>query len=192
MADTNAQSSENHTRIVPAYHVVTLGILAINLLWSLSHVVKYPGVTSGMAFLVAVALVLLALYARAFAQEKKVYDDNNENTLQKEIVDFMTECWKVDHQPALEPGAESRLNAGEIRQRQGRGEDHLPARLHHVIEQDKELIAACVENSRDEYADKVHQVHRTQHAPFLICRGANLDEYLQRHGEQPGEDSQNA
>jgi hypothetical protein len=39
-----------------------------------------------------------ALYARQYAQEKKVYDDNNENTLQKEIVDFLTECWKADHQ----------------------------------------------------------------------------------------------
>jgi len=39
-----------------------------------------------------------ALYARAYAQEKKVFDDNNENTLQKEIVDFLTECWKADHQ----------------------------------------------------------------------------------------------
>ena len=67
MADTNAQSFENHTRIVPAYHIVTLGILAINLLWSLYHLVKYPSITSGMALLVAVALMLLALYARVFA-----------------------------------------------------------------------------------------------------------------------------
>ena len=37
------------------------------------------------------------LYARAYAQEKKVYDDNNENTLQKEIVDFLTEATKADH-----------------------------------------------------------------------------------------------
>jgi hypothetical protein len=37
------------------------------------------------------------LYARQYAQEKKVFDDNNENTLQKEIVDFLTECWKADH-----------------------------------------------------------------------------------------------
>lgn len=38
------------------------------------------------------------LFSMAFAKEKKVYDDNNENTLQKEIVDFLTECWKADHQ----------------------------------------------------------------------------------------------
>lgn len=37
------------------------------------------------------------LFARQYAQEKKVFDDNNENTLQKEIVDFLTECWKADH-----------------------------------------------------------------------------------------------
>ena len=39
----------------------------------------------------------LSLFSRQYAQEKKVYDDNNENTLQKEIVDFLTECWKADH-----------------------------------------------------------------------------------------------
>jgi hypothetical protein len=42
-------------------------------------------------------LATLTLFSRAYAQEKKVYDDNNENTLQKEIVDFLTECWKADH-----------------------------------------------------------------------------------------------
>lgn len=37
------------------------------------------------------------LFSRSYAQEKKVYDDNNENTLQKEIVDFLTEAWNADH-----------------------------------------------------------------------------------------------
>lgn len=39
-----------------------------------------------------------ALFSRDFAREKKVYDDNNENTLQKEIVDFLDECFKDDHE----------------------------------------------------------------------------------------------
>ena len=38
-----------------------------------------------------------AVFGKMFAHEKKVYDDNNENTLQKEIVDFLTECFKADH-----------------------------------------------------------------------------------------------
>jgi hypothetical protein len=39
-----------------------------------------------------------SLFGKMFAHEKKVYDDNNENTLQKEIVDFLDECWKFDHE----------------------------------------------------------------------------------------------
>jgi hypothetical protein len=34
------------------------------------------------------------VWSRMFAHEKKVYDDNNENTLQKEIVDFLDLCFK--------------------------------------------------------------------------------------------------
>lgn len=39
-----------------------------------------------------------ALFGKMFAHEKKVFDDNNENTLQKEIVDFLDECFKFDHE----------------------------------------------------------------------------------------------
>jgi len=67
MANTASQSYENHTRVVPAYHVVTFGILAINLLWQLYRVVTIPSVETIMAGAVAVALVLLAFYARIFA-----------------------------------------------------------------------------------------------------------------------------
>ena len=39
-----------------------------------------------------------SLFARMYAHEKKVYDDNNENTLQKEIVDFLDECFKFNQE----------------------------------------------------------------------------------------------
>jgi hypothetical protein len=39
-----------------------------------------------------------ALFGKDFAREKKVYDDNNENTLQKEIVDFLDECFKFNQE----------------------------------------------------------------------------------------------
>jgi hypothetical protein len=38
----------------------------------------------------------LGNFGKDFAREKKVYDDNNENTLQKEIVDFLDECFKFN------------------------------------------------------------------------------------------------
>ena len=39
-----------------------------------------------------------AVFGKMFAHEKKVYDDNNENTLQKEIVDFLDECFKFNQE----------------------------------------------------------------------------------------------
>jgi hypothetical protein len=43
-------------------------------------------------------LSTLGLFGKDFAREKKVYDDNNENTLQKEIVDFLDECMKFNNE----------------------------------------------------------------------------------------------
>jgi hypothetical protein len=67
MADTAPQSFENHTRVVPAYHMGVLGIFAINLFWSLYRVVKYPSADTLVSLLLAAALILLFFYARTFA-----------------------------------------------------------------------------------------------------------------------------
>ncbi len=50
-----------------------------------------------------------------FAKEKKVYDDNNENTLQKEIVDFLEFIWKEMH---------NRLAAGGLEHKAVNKENH--------------------------------------------------------------------
>jgi hypothetical protein len=64
------QNFANHPKFVPGYHFVAFGILAINLLWSLYRLVSgLPGVPFFdrlLGFAVAVALVLLAWYARVF------------------------------------------------------------------------------------------------------------------------------
>jgi hypothetical protein len=39
-----------------------------------------------------------AVFGKMYAHERKVFDDNNENTLQKEIVDFLEECFKFGHE----------------------------------------------------------------------------------------------
>jgi hypothetical protein len=67
MADAAPQTFENHTRIVPAYHLGTLGIFAVNLLWSLYRLAKYPSADTLVSLLLAVGLLLLFFYARAFA-----------------------------------------------------------------------------------------------------------------------------
>jgi hypothetical protein len=67
MAD---QTFDTHRKYVPGFHFVTLGILVINLLWSLYRAIwPIPGMPISdrlMAVLLAVALALLAWYVRVF------------------------------------------------------------------------------------------------------------------------------
>jgi hypothetical protein len=67
MAEAAPQSFENHARIVPPYHMVVFGIFLMNVVWSLYRLVKYPAAGTAISFLLAVAFVLLAFYARVFA-----------------------------------------------------------------------------------------------------------------------------
>ena len=61
------QRFENHARIVPGFHFVTFGILAINLIWSVWRVIRGFSFDTLLAAAMAVALVLLFFYARLFA-----------------------------------------------------------------------------------------------------------------------------
>jgi len=67
MADTAPQSFENHTRIVPAYHMAAFGIFLVNLLWCLYRLAKYPSSETVVSLLLAVGFLLLFFYARIFA-----------------------------------------------------------------------------------------------------------------------------
>lgn len=66
-AQTPAQSFEHHAKVVPAFHQVALPILALNLIWSIIRVVRTFSFDALVAVLLAVALVIIALYARLFA-----------------------------------------------------------------------------------------------------------------------------
>jgi hypothetical protein len=61
------QSFANHTRIVPLYHYGIYGILGVNLLWQAYRLVTRFSLDQVVTTLVAVALPLVALYARVFA-----------------------------------------------------------------------------------------------------------------------------
>jgi type VI protein secretion system component VasK len=64
------QNFANHRKFVPGYHYVIFGILTVNLVWSLFRLVQgLPGVPVFDRFLavaMAVAFLLIALYARTF------------------------------------------------------------------------------------------------------------------------------
>ncbi len=61
------QSFQNHARIVPAFHYVTLPIFTLNLMWSLYQLGRGVTVDSAMSVLLAAGLILLSFCARVFA-----------------------------------------------------------------------------------------------------------------------------
>jgi hypothetical protein len=67
MAEQQPQNFANHRRIVPLYHIVTFGILAINLIWRLVQLVRWTSWQALLDVLVAFALMGLFFYARIFA-----------------------------------------------------------------------------------------------------------------------------
>jgi hypothetical protein len=67
MAEREPQNFANHRRIVPLYHVGIFGVLAINLIWRLVQLVRWPSWPALLELAVAVALLGLSFYVRIFA-----------------------------------------------------------------------------------------------------------------------------
>ncbi len=62
------QNFANHARVVPAFHLVALPILLLNLGWSIYELIHtWFSFGAVVSVLLAVALLLVALYARMFA-----------------------------------------------------------------------------------------------------------------------------
>jgi hypothetical protein len=68
MANEKPQSLQNHTRLVPLFHMFVLPVLLINIGGTIHHLVK-AGISFNSVFgvLMALALFVLAFYARVFA-----------------------------------------------------------------------------------------------------------------------------
>jgi len=67
MPNDTPQSLKNHARLVPGFHLVTLPLIATNLVWSIVSLVDHPSADTVKTLIVAVALMLIALFARQFA-----------------------------------------------------------------------------------------------------------------------------
>jgi len=64
---SQTQNFENHAKIVPMFHQVALPILAINFGWSVYRLVRHVSVDTAIGVLLAIAIILVALFARMFA-----------------------------------------------------------------------------------------------------------------------------
>ena len=61
------QTYKNHAKFVPLYHYVVFPLLILNAVWSAKVALQAPAMGTVTAAGTAVALVLLAFFARAFA-----------------------------------------------------------------------------------------------------------------------------
>jgi Family of unknown function (DUF6526) len=66
MAQEKTQSFENHTRLVPPYHMFAIPIFMINFIWRLVQLKDGITFASIMNVLLAIAFLILVLYARLF------------------------------------------------------------------------------------------------------------------------------
>jgi hypothetical protein len=67
MSNNTPQSFKNHARLVPGFHLVALPLTAVTLVWSIVSLVGHPNADTVKGLIVAVALMLIALFARVFA-----------------------------------------------------------------------------------------------------------------------------
>jgi uncharacterized protein DUF6526 len=67
MAAQTPQSFANHARLIPGYHIVTFGLLAVTLLWSAWRAATDFSVDRLMMVALALAVLLISFYARVFA-----------------------------------------------------------------------------------------------------------------------------
>jgi Family of unknown function (DUF6526) len=62
-----AQNFQNHAKYVPVFHFVVLPALLFNVGWAIYGIVRAPSGGSVETLVVALALLLVALYGRMFA-----------------------------------------------------------------------------------------------------------------------------
>jgi len=61
------QSFKNHVKFVPVFHFFVVPVLLFNVGWAIYRVIHAPSANVVVALIVAIALLLAALYGRMFA-----------------------------------------------------------------------------------------------------------------------------
>jgi uncharacterized protein DUF6526 len=123
------QSYKNHGRYVPGFHFVTAGLLVINLLWSLYRLFcgfpfPMPIYDRLLAVLVAVALLLLFLYARAFPMAVQ------DRVIRQEMRLRLAEVLPVDLRPRI-----PELTRGQLIALRFASDEELPALTRKVLDE---------------------------------------------------------
>jgi len=143
MAENTSQSFENHTRILPPFHYVTLPLLAINFFYTVYQAVTNFSWASVFGVALAVALMLLALMARVMVV-----------TVQDRLIRLeerlrMRALLPADLQPRIDEFTVKQLVALRFA-----GDDELPGLARKVVDgkiEDQKAIKKMVTKWRADY-----------------------------------------
>ena len=143
MAQKTPQTFQNHTRFVPAYHMVAFPILAVNVLWSVYGLVRDVSMSTVMAALVAIALVILFFCARVFAL-----------TAQDRVIRLEMRLRLERLLPVAEHGRIGALTVDQFVALRFAGDDELPGLFRKVLDgpitnrkQIKRMVTSWTEDS---------------------------------------------
>jgi hypothetical protein len=137
---TTTQSFKNHARTIPGYHYVVFGILFANVVWTAYRAVTDYSADRLMALLVAIALVILALYARIFALT--VQDRVIRNEMQARLREVLP--------PAMRPRIDD-LTVGQLVALRFASDAELPELCTKVLDDkisDRKAIKQMIKNWR--------------------------------------------
>ena len=144
MANEKPQSLQNHTRLVPPFHMFVLPVLLLNVGWAIYHLVK-TGISFEPVFgvLMAVALLLLALYARTFAMTVQ------DRVIRLEMRLRLAEVLPVDLRPRI-----PEFTVGQLVSLRFAGDAELPALARKVLDEkinDRKAIKQLVKDWQGDY-----------------------------------------
>jgi uncharacterized protein DUF6526 len=125
MANQKPQNLQNHVRLVPLFHMFVLPVFLINLVGSIIHLVR-AGISYGsvMGVLMALALFVLAFFARVFALTVQ------DRVIRLEMRQRLAEILPVDLRPRI-----LEFTPGQLVSLRFAGDAELPALARKVLDE---------------------------------------------------------
>jgi hypothetical protein len=138
------QNLQNHTRLVPPFHMFILPVLLVNVGWTIYRLVKV-GISFESVFgiLVASALLLFALFARTFALTVQ------DRVIRLEMRLRLAEVLPVDLRPRI-----PEFTVGQLVSLRFASDPELPALARKVLEEklsDRKAIKQLVKDWQGDY-----------------------------------------
>jgi hypothetical protein len=143
MANQKPQNLQNHVRLVPLFHMFVLPVFLINLVGSIIHLVR-AGISYGsvMGVLMALALFVLAFFARVFALTVQ------DRVIRLEMRQRLAEILPVDLRPRI-----LEFTPGQLVSLRFAGDAELPALARKVLDEKLENRKAIKQLIKDWQGD---------------------------------------